>query len=366
LDIGLLKGKIEAIEKDIPGSDAAKTIDVSNRIVTPGIVDLHTHVYTDVTEFGIHSNEAGVYSGVTTVVDTGSSGAFTFPGFKKIVVEPAITDVYCFLNFGVIGLVSTKIGELYDDNYYDTDATIKVIQENRGIIRGIKIRAITMAMGKLGMDALKKAKEASNLSKVPLMVHIGETRTSVLPPFPLEVVLSYLEEGDILTHCLSARAGAIFVSSQQAIEAAKAAIDRGVYFDVGHGLNNLSFDVARKAMSVGFDFDSISTDMHIRSKAKTVFDMATTMTKFLHLGLSLEDVIRKTTIGPAKLIKKEDEIGSLRTGRSADISVFEIREGSWNLLDSENKVEKADHRIIPVLTVKSGKVFELTYSFPTA
>lgn len=363
-DIGISDGKIGAIKKDIPSEQAKETVDISDKIATPGIIDIHTHIYKYATELGIEPDEVGVYSGVTTLVDAGSSGAIAFPGFKKFIAEPAVTDIYCYLNFGVIGQISLKIGEVQDENFYDIDSTLKVIEENRDIIRGVKLRATSQVMGKLGINALKKAKEVSKSAKLPLMVHVGEARTCTTPPpFSIEEVLSFLDKGDILSHCLSARLGTIFVSSEKAIEAAQAAFKRGVYFDAAHGMNNFSFDIARKAFSKGFDFHSISTDIHNMARNKTVFDMATTMTKYLHLGLSLDDIIRKTTINPARMIKKSDEMGSLRIGGNADISILEIREGSWDLMDSEDKIEFTNKRIIPVLTVKSGKVFEFIYPF---
>ena len=303
-------------------------IDAAGLLVTPGLVDVHTHLFPGVSHYGIEPDPHCLGRGVTTAVDAGSSGAQTFPGLRRYVIERSRTRVLAFLNIAVQGMISRLVGELEDIRWASPEQAIACARENQDLIVGIKVRLGYQMVGNDPAPALRLAREAADALGLPLMVHVIDMRPA------LGWLLPYLGPGDVVTHCFHGNEGGILGADGRVLPAAITARERGVLFDVGHGEGSFAYHVARSALAQGFPPDTISSDLHAHNVAGPVFDQAVTLSKLLHLGMHLEDVIRAATATPAAAVRQEARIGALAVGRDADVSVFELREGAWPLPDA--------------------------------
>ena len=355
MDVAVANGAISQVAPDIVPDSDTRVIDVAGKLVTPGLIDLHTHVYHGVNQTGIDPDLAGVYAGVTTVVDAGSAGCYSFGGFPEHVVPSAKTRIVCMLHISRTGLNYQP--ELSRREDIDLEETVRVILANKPLIQGVKIRAIGPAVPVMGVEIVKLAKQAASEAGVRLMVHIGDRSINDGGKTITHELLPLLESGDIITHLFSGNAGRILDDDGNVLPEVMDAQQRGVFLDTAHGRQNFSFDVARSALDQGVEPRSISTDLTIPGRLTTVHSMVEMMSRFLALGFSLEDVIRMSTVNPASALDMEDTLGSLAVGREADISVLEEATGSWLFHDTEGATLAGDKALIPVLTVKSGEVF---------
>jgi len=350
MDVAVSKGVVEAVEKSISPDLALEWLDAPDLVVTPGLVDLHVHVYPGVSHYGTEPDPYCVWKGATTVLDAGSSGAHTFEGFRRHVINTSATRILAFLNISSMGMISPSVGELEDIRFADVDRAIDVCERNRDVIRGVKVRLSKSIVGENGLLPLELAKRVASAVKMPLMVHPGNT------PSPLPEILAELERGDILTHCYHGSEQGILNRDGVVIDEVLEAKRRGVVFDVGHGMGSFSFDVATKALAQGFHPTTISTDLHYYNTFGPVHDLATTMTKFLTLGMSLDDVVAKTTTTPAQVLREDKNLGTLRQGSAADIVVFGFKEGRYELVDALGKTVMSERLLTPVAVVRAGKV----------
>ena len=319
-----------------------------------GLIDLHTHVYHGVNQTAIDPDLAGVYAGVTTVVDAGSAGCYTFGGFPRHVVSKAKTRVVCMLHISRAGLNFQP--EISDRDDIDVEETVRVIGTNKPLIQGVKVRAVGPAVPVMGVEMIRLAKLAANEGGVRLMVHIGDRGVTDGPTITRDL-LPLLESGDIITHLFTGNAGRILDDDGRVIPEIIDAQERGVFLDTAHGRQNFSFDVAKSALDQGVEPRSISTDITIPGRLNTVHSMVEMLSRFLALGFSLEDVIRMATANPAGALGMEGSLGSLAVGREADISVLEEHTGSWLFHDTEGGTLTGDKALTPVLTVRAGEVF---------
>ena len=318
-DIAIKNGKIAAIEESIPEHQALEVISTAGLILTPGLIDLHTHIYEGVSVYGINADQYCLMNGVTTAVDAGSSGAQTFPGFRKYIVENSKARILAFLNISTIGMITKQVGELEDLRYADIPAALETIESNKDIIVGIKVRMEKLFHGENGWEVLELVHRVSDAAKIPVMYHIAHTYP------PIDEVLCRARKGDIFTHCFHAKSpGGIIGTDGKLLPEALEAQERGVYFDVGHGKASFSFAIARQALEQGLLPYTISTDLHINNIHGPVYNMATTLSKFLFLGFSLKDVIAMATLNPARCLGFEHEIGTLKAGSTADITILEL------------------------------------------
>ncbi len=349
-DIAIKDGKVSGIG-DYADASADRIIDATGMIASPGWIDLHVHAYEGaVMSGGVHADrDAGVATGVTTVIDAGSAGAGTWQGFKEYVAETSTTRVLAFMNISLMPARGPRHGDWQNFSQGKTIALAEQEAES-GLCLGIKVLASQNHCGNLGITPMKLARQASRLSGTGLMVHLGEA-----PPI-IEDVLSLMDDGDILTHCFKGTAGNILGRDKKPLPETWEAIERGVKFDIGHGSASFSFETARYAMDAGVPLHAISTDLHGGNVNGPVFDMATTMTKFLHLGLSLPEVIRLSTQSPAELIHRDHELGSLAPGREADITLFTLVDGDFEIMDSERQRETASQWLQVEYTVRAGQV----------
>lgn len=350
-DVAIVDGQIVDVAKNIDPQKATRTIAVPGKYVVPGLVDIHAHVYVGVTTWGIAADPACQTTGVTTIVDAGSSGWATFPGFSDYIAGPAQTRILCYLHISGIGLVYGPVGEMLDLRYADPGRVADTIIENRDLIVGVKVRQGGAQVGDNGVEPLKLAIEAAERADVPIMCHIGAG-------VRLPEILKLMRPGDVITHCFQGVGDSILDEKGRVIPDAWAARQDGVIFDVGHGAGSFRYEVAQQAMQQGFISDVISTDLHIGNINGPVYDLPTTLSKFLHLGLSLEAVIENATIQPAKAIQRDDEIGHLKIGSPANITVLDLLDGEFEFFDAHRKKFVGHQKLEALFTIRQQTITE--------
>ena len=354
-DIGIRDGKVVALAENLSATQATQVLDARGKVVTPGLIDVHVHVYDGVAPLGIPADPNCIAKGVTTVVDAGSAGAHTFPGFRRHVVNVVDTRVFALLNISVVGQSTLSqdnpYGELLNLGYANPKLAIRTIEQNRDVILGVKVRLSRPIAGEHDLQALKLAKEAASAVSLPLMVHIGDTHT------PLPAILSEMTKGDVVTHSFRGGNGGILDDRSMVLKEVRSAMARGVHLDVGHGAGSFAFDTAEKALKQGVAPGTISSDVHQFNVNGPVFDLATTLSKFLHLGLTLEEVIQRASTNPANLFGFPKGLGTLKVGSEADVALFSLVEGDFQFEDSVKQTRLGHRKLVPVATVKSGRIY---------
>jgi dihydroorotase len=355
-DIAVAGGKIAAITDSIPDKDTHDVIEAEGLIVTPGLVDLHVHVWWGVAHLAIEADPACVCRGVTTAIDAGSSGANTVAGFNRYVMQQAHTRIMAFLHISGMGQLDNEIGELQDIRWARVDRAVEAAKMHADRIVGIKVRLTDNIVGDNDVVAIKRASEAAKEIGKPLMIHIGGS------VHPLEELLPILRPGDIITHSFTGNTNGILDSNNRVKDVARDAAKRGVIFDVGHGAGSFSFDVQEKAIADGFWPGTVSSDVHRYNVRGPVYDLMTTLSKYLYLGLSLDDVIALGTTKPARAVGLNDHIGTLQVGADADISIIELREGPVTLTDARGATRQGKQLLVPVETLRAGRRFSPQHS----
>ena len=354
-DVAVEDGKIARVAPDIPAAEASRVVEVKGKIVTPGLIDLHTHIYDGVNGNGVEADIGGVRAGVTTMVDAGSSGCDTYGGFPRHIIPNNATEIIPFLHICRTGLATTP--DIFSPASIDLDRTIQVVEQNRDTIFGIKARMVSPALEIMGMEMPRMAKRAAKEAGVKLMVHIGDTEKRY-DPGVIHQLLPILEEGDIVTHLFTANPGGVIDAEGKLVPEAKEAQERGVWLDTAHGRMNFSFDVGQRVLDQGLTPHCISTDLTLPGRQLTVHSMTEMMTRFLAMEFTLEQVVEMCTLNPAKALGQEDRIGALKPGHQADISVLDLKEGDWVVYDVVGGARKTEKAVVPVLTVKAGQVYE--------
>ncbi|HME60839.1 MAG TPA: amidohydrolase/deacetylase family metallohydrolase [Candidatus Binatia bacterium] len=357
-DIRVRNGNIESIGANL-ASDGAKVIDVKDHIVTPGLIDVHLHLMKGLGAFGVDPDIFGIGSGVTTVVDAGSAGHTLLNVFRNYVTENAKTRVLNYINLSTLGGVSGPgYSILADPRLIDETRIEQAVEANRDIIVGIKIMATGGALGSQGLKPLERARKLGDALKLPLLVHIGESWTKHAAPVHVGDVLKYLRAGDIVTHMFTVHPGGLLDDNGRLWPQVRDAKESGVLMDVGHGLHNLNFDVARRVLDQGLHPDGVSTDGHRGNRAGPVYDLPTTMAKLMALGFSLNQVIEMATTNAAKLLGRTNEMGTLRMGEPADISVLRMEDREWKAVDSQKGMIPAHQAITPVYAIRGETIHE--------
>jgi dihydroorotase len=354
-DVAVEGGKISQVAENIPTIEARRVLEVSGKLVTPGLIDLHTHVYDSVNANGVEADIGGVKAGVTTMVDAGSAGCDTFGGFPRHIIPNNDTEVICFLHICRTGLATNP--DIFSRESIDLDRTIEVATENRDIISGIKARMVSPALEIMGMEMPRLAKRAANEAGIKLMVHIGDTLKRYDPNIIREL-LPIMDAGDIVTHFFTANPGGVLDNDGKLVPEAKDAHERGVWLDTAHGRMNFSFDIGERVLDQGLTPHCISTDLTLPGRLNTVHSMTEMMTRFLAMGFTLDQVVTMSTLNPATAVGVEDRLGTLQVGHQADISILDMVEGDWVLHDVVGGSRRSDKAVVPVLTVKQGQVFE--------
>jgi dihydroorotase len=363
-DVATIGPRVAAIGTDLLKQGLrGEVIDARGLIVTPGWIDLHTHVYWGVAPLGVEADPNCLLRGVTTAVDAGSAGASTFAGFQRYVIDLSVTRVVAMLNLSAIGMAQDSgfgaeaIGELEEIRWANVERAIEIAHAYADAITGIKIR---LSRGLVGPDpehtreVLRRARKVADTIGKPVMVHPGDTA------IPIEDILDRLVRGDVVTHIYHGRSEGVLDDKGRVRARVRSAIDKGVNFDVGHGQGSFTWQVAHRALDQGLAPGTISSDIHAWNIAGPAFDLATTASKLLHLGLSLPEVVRRVTTTPAACIGRADELGSLAPGALADISVFRLAEGEWPLHDAEGVGEIGSLRFEPFTVIRGGRRYACT------
>src|SRR6267143_1794125 len=341
-DVAFAGGKVVRVGNELsvdPGTDVR---DVSGYIVTPGLIDLHTHVYWGGTSLGIDAEEFCRTSGVTTAVDTGSAGPGNFAGFRKHVIERSQVRILAYLHVSHAGIFGfsdrVMVGESADLRLMNPIDAVEVANANRDVIVGIKVRVGLHASGTSGAVPLRIALEVAEAVGMPLMAHIDH------PPPSYEEVIGMLRPGDILTHAFrpfpNSPATMQGTVKREVLDARK----RGVRFDIGHGKGSFAFKTARAMLANGFLPDTISSDVHALCINGPAFDQVTTMSKFLCLGMPLTDVIAASTVNAAFALKRP-ELGSLKPGSVGDATILSISDGRFDYVDVVGEHLAGDRKV---------------------
>jgi dihydroorotase len=389
MDVAIAGGRVAAVAPSIPARAARRALSVRGRLVIPGMIDTHAHVYEHVTgSFGLNPDLVGVRAGVTTVVDQGGAGPLTLMGFRKFIAEPAQTRVLAFVsNYLVGGLVGHRHTGLYGPHGIDVRETVKAIEGNRDLVKGIKAHGEVGGYSRWGVETLRLAKAASRAATVPVYVHLGRLwaeadGTRIDPDTVVPEVVPLLDPGDILAHPFTKNAGA-FVSRSGAVHPLIfEAVQRGVHIDVGRG-GHMSFAAARAVLDVGLRPFTVGGDVHGYTIARLedgswdkgyfderqrageaprpiggsrVHSLVQVLDELLALGLPLTDVVRMVTANAAVLLGLEGEIGTLAPGAAGDVTVLAMDEGEWTLSDSLGAELPATVRLRPELAVRGGVV----------
>src|SRR5438874_1039155 len=352
-DVAVQAGVIARIAPNIPATEATRTINVRGKIVAPGLIDLHAHVFEGVNRTGVNPDLGGVYSGVTTIVDAGSAGAATFGGWRHILPH-CHTEIIPFLHICQTGLAT--LPDIIAESSINLADTVKVATQHPDLIRGIKARMVSPALEIMGMEMPKLAKRAAREAGIKLMVHIGDTEKRYDPKV-IHPLLDLLEPGDILTHYFTPNPGGVLDGNGKLVPEAREAAARGVWFDTAHGRMNFSFEVGRKILDQGLLPHCISTDLTVPGRAMTVHSMTEMMTRFLGLGFTVPQVVTLSTTNPAKAIGADERIGKLEVGRQADVSVLDLRDGDWTVRDVLGAGLRVSKAVVPFVTLKRGAVF---------
>ncbi len=351
LDVAISGGVVSEVAAGIDPSRADAVIDASGQIVTPGLVDLHTHVYWGVTYWGIEPDPVAARSGVTTWLDVGSAGSYSFPGFRRFICEPSKSRVFALLNLSSIGLIAPS-WEFANPDYWDVELAVSIVEANRDLILGIKARIDSSTTRGVGIEPLARARELADRVGLPLMTHIG-----VGPP-TIDEVAEYLRPGDILTHCFTGHSMRILTDDGRIHPTIKRLHDEGLILDIGHGAGSFSFETSEAMLAQGIMPDVISSDIHQLSIQGPMFDLPTTLSKFLGLGLSISEVIERATSKAAAAMLRPD-LGTIRPGSRADIALFKVEEGDYTFQDIHMNERKGTQRLINTLTMIDGETLPL-------
>ena len=354
LDVLIRDGRIGLLQKDLAVPANASVVDAGGMLVTPGLIDLHMHAFLYGHLLSVDVDELAPRSGTTTFVDGGSSGALNFLGFREQVIKRMKNRILAFLNVSAIGQGTDGVQGLHvyendDDRLLHLGSAREVIEKNRDLIVGIKVRAYT---GLKSLLAFQKARELADDTGLPIMVH-----TAPAPP-EFRDLLPFLKEGDIVTHTYHGGRQTILDEAGRVRDEVWEARRRGILFDVGLDRFHGDFKVIRAALEQGFTPHSLSTDLAMPNLHHLTIDLPTTVSKFVALGLPLEEALRGCTSRTAQKLGLGAELGSMEAGKVADIAVFRLEEGDWEYEDFFGNSIRSAKRLTPVMTLKAGEVLE--------
>ena len=367
-DIGIRYGLIEAVEPTISPERAQRVMDAGGKLVTPGLIDLHCHTYPYGSAIGIPADELVAHQCTTTVVSAGDAGANNFAAFRRFIVPASRTRQFAFVHIAIAGLAGFPVPELFNIDYAQVDAAARAVGENADMVLGVKVRMSENVIARHGLEPLKRAIKACELSGVPakIMCHIG----GVSDPALMSQILDLLRPGDVLTHCYSgapniAGMGTNIVQDGKLLPAALAAKKRGVVFDIGHGGGSFDYTIAEAAIAQGCPPDTISSDIHVFSgNTPGMPYLPWVMSKLIGLGFSLPEVVGMATGAPARVIGRIPKHGTLQVGAPADLSILEVVEGPVSFVDTRNNTRQGKVHLRPSGTVVAGVAFGRPYQAP--
>ncbi|NRA88806.1 MAG: amidohydrolase/deacetylase family metallohydrolase [Rhizobiales bacterium] len=336
--------------QSLPPADNVTVLDCKGAYLSLGWADLHVHVWYGGTDFSIRASQAGVQYGVTAMADAGSAGEANFHGLREYVIDQQPESIKAFLNIGTIGLVAcNRVSELADENSIDKARILKVIEQNKDVICGIKVRAGNIIVKDHDIISVIKAKQIAQITGLPLMVHIGSA-----PP-SLDAIFDLLDEGDIITHCFHGKQGNNIVDTKEIFEKACQLNERGILLDIGHGAASFDFSVAAQAIENGLTPFSISTDLHARNYKGPVYDLATTVSKLHKLGMGFTESVKAITTNPRQFMGLSTQI---KFGQKADFTIFDIVPSQEIVTDSAGNQMSLDKAFEPRHVVLGNKIYK--------
>ncbi len=363
-DVAIRAGRIMAVGPDLAVSPR-HVLTMSGALVCPGFIDIHVHAYEWVTNFGVPADDAGIHSGATTIVDQGSAGAWTFGGFKAFIADPARTDVRSFVSINLAGALKGGMEgpKLHNPGMVSCDELVKVACEHPSLVRGIKCHGESGALSYWGTTVLEAASTAGREADIPLYIHTGELFPVIETSRPdpssvLPMVLPWTKPGDILAHIYSSMPDGIMGPGNRVPDIVRQARDRGILFDLGHGIN-FSFRIARAMMEAGIFADTLGSDVHgdfnsYHDFSQLDYSLIGGLNKLLALGMPLATAIAGLTLNPARILRDET-IGSLRVGSRANITVLKTVDGDWRYIDAEHETIRVKTRLVPEIVVLDGE-----------
>ena len=338
--VALQGGRVAAILDPAAPVSAQQTLDCDGLMVVPGLIDFHVHVFPGVSNFGVDPDETCLARGVTTVLDFGTAGGLIFDGFRRFVIDTAKTRVKALMLIAGQGLISSNdtkpaLGELWDLAYCDVEGCVEAVEKHRDCVAGIKVRCMDNISngGRNEAEGLRRARLAADATKLPLVVHPANSSLRI------EHLFETLRSGDVMTHCYHDKNCKLVDDHTQVCSVVREKQREGVLLDVGHGSGSFAWRVARAMLDQGVVPDFLGSDLHTYNVHGPVFDLVTTLSKFLHLGMSVPEIIRRSTATCAAWLGMADEIGTLKPGACADITVLDIVDGEIPLTDSEGVTE---------------------------
>ena len=352
-DLAFKDGVVAAVGERIDPSGARSSLDVSGKLVTPGLIDLHGHFYHGGNPTSVNPDDICMSSGTTTGIDAGSAGFLNYQAMRDYVFPAHRTRLLAFLHVGGVGLAVNRVlgGGLHDMRVIDVDETAEHIRQNSGFCFGVKVRMHVNAVAYWNAhEAMRLARQVADKSGSRLMVHVSGT------PIPLPDVLEFLGPGDISTHAFNGLPENMLDRNLKIRPEVRAAADRGVIMDVAHAGVHCDVEVSRAAMEQGLPPHTISTDIHVPPPERTVYKMNDLVSKFHAMGMSLHDAIAAATSTPARVLGLEESIGSLAEGMSGDAAIFDMREGSFVWMDSVGHLQRGSVRLDTFATVRAGRV----------
>ncbi len=368
LDIAIQDGRIAAIRPNIDPSEARRVVEVrgDNRLVTPGLIDLHTHVAYGATTAGVgmqccDPDQVGVRAGVTTVLDCGSVGVANIGAFPAHILPRAKTRVIPFLNVGSYAHTMPGLADVERLEDVDRKAIAACIEANPGLVRGFKLRLVGPVAQNQGDALVKISKEVSREHHLPLMVHIGDRPAEFRSASETtKFLLESFDPGDILTHLATPHSGGVMEDEARTkvLPQLQEARARGVVLDPALGAGNFGFDLARQQAELGLHPDTISSDLTAGGRTRIVYSLMECMGRFMAAGYTVEDMIRMSTVNAAKALGLEDELGALAVGREADITILDVHNGRWQFVDTVQQRFTGEKALTPVLTIRAGEAFE--------
>jgi dihydroorotase len=367
MDIAITDGRIAAIQADIPATEAKRVIEVKgqNRIVTPGLIDIHTHVAYGATTHGVgmgccDPDQVGVHAGVTTVLDCGSVGVANIGVLQTHVMPRAKTRIIPFVNVGSYAHTMPGLADVETLGEVDRKAIAACIENNPGFIRGFKLRMVGPVAQNQSKELVTRVKEISREHKLPLMVHIGDRPADFdTARDATRFLLNSFDPGDILTHLATPHSGGVMMDEARthAVPELLEARARGVVLDPALGAGNFGIDIASQQADIGLYPDTISSDLTAGGRTRVVYSLMECMGRFMAAGYKVEDMVRMATVNAAKALGMSDEIGALAVGREADITIMDIVPGRWKFIDTVSKVFTGETALQPVQTIRAGEVF---------
>jgi dihydroorotase len=369
MDIAVSGSKIAAVAPDIDAAEASRVIEVKgdNRYVTPGLIDIHTHVAYGATTPGVgmgccDPDQVGVRSGVTTVLDCGSVGVANIGVMRYHVIPRAKTRIVTFVNVGSYAHTMPGWADVARMEDVDPKAIASAIENNPGLIKGLKLRMVGPVAQEQSEELVTLVKQISREHHIPLMVHIGDMRAGDYNQASAgtRFLLKNFDAGDILTHLATPHSGGVMEDEGRThpVPELLEARNRGVVLDPALGAGNFGFDLCRTQADIGLIPDTISSDLTAGGRGRIVYSLMECMGRFMAAGYQVSDMVRMSTVNAAQALGLQDEIGALKPGMEADITVMDVVNGKWKFVDTVQKEFTGERAMKPVLTVKSGEVFE--------